>query len=317
MLVIADSHIPYLKGVLEPLAEVHYLEPQDITAENVRNAEVLFPRTRTRCDAQLLEGSQVKLILTATIGFDHIDTAYCEEKGIEWHNCPGCNAQGVCDYVESALLETGMLNGGKTIGIVGAGHVGSLVEEMAMRHGMDVVLCDPLRAEHEHESASGNVFTSMEAVAAVADVITFHTPLTDEGNYPTRHLCDAAFLQSCKPEALIINTARGGIVDEEALCRTEHPFVIDCWEDEPHIHQETLTRARLASMHIAGYTRLGKYRATEMAVEAFNRFFHTDAKLLERNTFPESKIFSIEEISKKLKAKPEQFEQLRESYKLR
>lgn len=317
MKVIVDSHIPYLRGSLEPFADVVYLEPGEINSAAVRDADCVIVRTRTRCDAGLLEGSRVRLILTATIGFDHIDTDYCREKGIEWHNCPGCNAQGVCDYVESALLSLGLLDWKRTIGIVGVGHVGSLVEKMAKRHGWDVVLCDPPRAEHEQESEEGNLFTSIDAVAAVADVITFHTPLTKEGDYPTLHLCDEALLKECKPEALIINSARGGIVDEEALMRSGRPCVIDCWEGEPRLREEALTYARLGTMHIAGYTRLGKYRATEMCLAHFNRFFGTDARMLVKNTFPESRTFDIEAISRELKARPADFETLREAYELR
>jgi len=316
--VVADSHIPYLEGVLEPFASVEYLEPAEITADAVRDADCLLIRTRTQCDARLLEGSQVKLILTATIGFDHIDTAYCEANGIAWHNCPGCNAQGVCDYVESALEELGYFEDGKkTIGVVGVGHVGSLVEKMAMRRGWDVVLCDPIRAEHEQESEEGNLFTTIDAVAAVADVITFHTPLTKEGEYKTWHLCNSELLDECKPDALIINSARGGIVDEEAILQSGHACVIDCWEEEPHVRKEVLSHARLGTMHIAGYTRLGKYRATEMSVGHFNRFFGTDAQLKEKNRFPENQLFDIRKISEQLKAHPEDFEKLRENYKLR
>lgn len=317
MKVIADSHIPYLEGCLEPFADVVYLEPAEITASVVRDADCLIVRTRTHCNASLLEGSRVKLILTATIGYDHIDTAYCEEKGIEWHNCPGCNAQGVCDYVESALLALGLTERKRTMGIVGVGHVGRLVEEMAMRYGWDVVLCDPIRAEHEQESEAGNLFTTIDAVAAVADVITFHTPLTNEGEYPTLHICNEALLSECKPDALIINSARGGIVDEEALLRSGLPCVIDCWEGEPRVRKELLSYARLGTMHIAGYTRLGKYRASEMCLEHFNRFFGTDAKMREKNRFPESRTFDIEAVSRELKARPEAFEKLREEYKLR
>lgn len=317
MKVVADSHIPYLKGCLEPFAHVVYLAPADINAAAVRDADCLVVRTRTRCDASLLEGSSVKLILTATIGYDHIDTAYCESRGIRWHNCPGCNAQGVCDYVESALLALGLTDRKRTIGIVGVGHVGRLVEKMAMRLGWDVVLCDPPRAEHEQESEEGNLFTTIDAVAAVADVITFHTPLTADGDYPTLHLCNEALLEECKPDALIINSARGGIVSEEALIRSGRPCVIDCWEGEPHVREDVLSYARLSTMHIAGYTRLGKYRATEMCLEHFNRHFGTDARMLEKNRFPESQTFDIEAISRQLKEAPEKFETLRENYPLR
>ena len=315
--VIIDAHIPYLKGSLEPYASVVYLEPSEITASTVRDADCVIVRTRTRADACLLEGSHVKLVLTATIGYDHINTAYCLDHGIEWHNCPGCNAGGVCDYVESALQQLGLFAKKRTIGIVGVGHVGSLVEQMAASRGWDVVVCDPLRAKHEQATSCGNRFMAIEAVAAVADVITFHTPLTFTGSYPTYHLCNADLLRACKPDALIINSARGGIVDEVALLSSGHAAVIDCWENEPLISQEVLRHAAIATMHIAGYTRLGKYKASEMVLAHFNRFFHTDARMVEAMRFPEHQLFDIESVSRSLKAQPERFEQLREAYVLR
>ena len=315
--VIVDAHIPYLKGCLEPYASVVYLEPADITASAVHDADCVIIRTRTHADAHLLEGSRVKLVLTATIGFDHINTAYCREQGIEWQNCPGCNAAGVCDYVESALEQLGLFTKPRTIGIVGVGHVGSLVEQMALRRGWNVVVCDPLRAECEQATSCGHRFMPIEALAAEADVITFHTPLTVDGPYPTYHLCNANLLRACKPEALIINSARGGIVDEAALIESGHAAVIDCWENEPRISEAMLRHAAIATMHIAGYTRLGKYRATEMVLAQFNRFFHTDARITEEQHFPEHLLFDIEAVSHSLKAQPEQFEQLREAYVLR
>ena len=180
-----------------------------------------------------------------------------------------------------------------------------------------MVVCDPLRAEHEHATSCGNRFTAIEAVAAVADVITFHTPLTFDGPYPTYHLCDADLLRACKPETLIINSARGGIIDEAALMASGHAAVIDCWENEPRISEAMLRQASIATMHIAGYTRQGKYRATEMVLAHFNRFFHTDAQMVEELHFPEHQLFDIEAVSRSLKAQPERFEQLREAYSLR
>lgn len=317
MKVIVDSHIPYLDGSLSPYASVVTLQPSEITDQAVRDANCIIIRTRTHVDSALLSGSQVKLVLTATIGFDHIDTAYCEANGIAWHNCPGCNAQGVCDYVESALNALSLSLPNLTLGIVGVGHVGRLVEKMAMRRGMNVVICDPFRAELETTSVEGHPFVSLAEIAQAADIITFHTPLTRDGAYPTFHLCDAAFLSACRPGAVIINAARGGIVDEEALLASGNPAIIDCWENEPAINRSMLQQARIATMHIAGYTRLGKYRASEMVIEQFNRFFGTEARLSQPNTFPESQCFDIEAISRSLKAQPALFEALREQYPLR
>ncbi|MBR6354714.1 MAG: erythronate-4-phosphate dehydrogenase, partial [Paludibacteraceae bacterium] len=126
MKIIIDQYIPYLEGVFDSFAEVVRLAPEAITASAVRDADVLIVRTRTRCDGTLLDGSKVRFIATATIGFDHIDTAYCLEHGIDWTSCPGCNAQAVCDYVEEALncCQTLLDTTFHSIGIIGVGHVG-------------------------------------------------------------------------------------------------------------------------------------------------------------------------------------------------
>ena len=132
--IIADNKIPFLQGVLEPFAEISYLQPSEITNEIVKEADALIIRTRTKCNAELLDHSNIKFIATATIGFDHIDTAYCESNGISWINAPGCNSSSVQQFIASALLTIARLKkfqlDEKTIGIVGVGNVGSKVEKL-------------------------------------------------------------------------------------------------------------------------------------------------------------------------------------------
>ena len=267
-MIVIDKYIPFLaEAVQQHWSDecVCALEPSAINAEAVRDADVLVIRTRTQVNEALLRGSKVRLVCTATIGFDHIDTAYCAAQGIAWMSCPGCNARAVCDYIEEvltthhSLLPTGQGSGvGLCIGIVGVGHVGSLVAQMAERLGMTVLLNDPPKG----------IGVSLDTIARECDVITFHTPLTHTGYYPTYHLCDASFLAQCKPNALIINAARGGVVDEQALLASGREYVLDTWENEPHIDLEVLRHARLASMHIAGYSMMGKRNATQMCLDA-------------------------------------------------
>lgn len=317
--IIIDRYIPYLEGVFDAFAEVVCLPPEEITASAVRDADILIVRTRTRCNAALLDGSRVRFIATATIGFDHIDTDYCARNGILWTACPGCNAQAVCDYVEEALRSCEERPGKKfrSVGVVGVGHVGSLVARMAARKGMQVVFCDPLRKDE------GFVSAPMETVAG-CDVITFHTPLTymTESACPTYHLCDATFLSRCKPDALIINAARGGIVDETALVQSGNPCVIDCWEGEPDINTDLLLSANtlLASYHIAGYSTQGKLNASRMCAEAVYDRLGIGAKpVLPR--LPVSKGDSetgwLHRVTERLRRNPDAFERLRREYEPR
>lgn len=278
MRIIADNTIPYLKGIAEPLAEVIYLDSKSFTPEHVKDADVLIVRSIDKCTPALLAGSQVKLITTATIGFDHIDTHYCEQNGISWENAPGCNAASVAQYVLAGLvtlsLRTGSPLAGKTIGIVGVGHVGRLVQNHCEAMGMRVLRNDPPRAAAE--GAEG--FVSLEQIAEEADVITLHVPFTKEGDYPTYHLADARFLQQLAKRPWLFNSCRGAVHDTEALLAAKRSgkvseLVLDCWEDEPAISRELLTMTSLATPHIAGFSADGKANGTRACLQAIERFF--------------------------------------------
>ena len=184
MKIVADNTVPFLKGIAEPIAEVKYLTSKEFTPENVQDADILIVRSIDKCTRELLEGSRVKLITSATIGFDHIDTRYCDKAGITWKNSPGCNAVSVAQYVLSGLVTIALRKGeplqGKTIGIVGVGHVGKEVEKLCSAYGMNVLRNDPPRAEKEGKDG----FVSLETIAEQADIVTFHTPLTKEGRLP-------------------------------------------------------------------------------------------------------------------------------------
>ena len=323
MQIIIDKGIPFLQGVFPSEIEVKFLPPEEITSESVRKADALFVRTRTQINKELLHGSQVRFVATATIGFDHIDQDYCREAGIHWVSCPGCNAQAVCDYVEEAIASfnsspfRGRSGGGFTIGIIGYGHVGKLVAQMAQKNGYRVLLSDPPLG----------IGAPLKEIVPQCDVLTFHTPLTYDGEHPTYHLCNADILRLCKPNALIINAARGGIIDEQALLpclitSSPHRLIasIDCWENEPLLNQALLEKVDLASFHIAGYSIEGKMRASEMCLQAFCEFFSLPILSINKKLVPlqgDSAPGWLQRISNQLKAAPEHFEQLRKQYKLR
>lgn len=315
MTIVIDRHIPFFSEAVReawPDVQILPMEPQQITADTVRNADVLVVRTRTRVDASLLADSNVHLVCSATIGFDHIDTAWLEAHGIRWTACPGCNAQAVCDYIEEVLSECQISNiryqisNPPTLGVVGVGHVGSLVAMMAERKGYRVLLNDPPKG----------VGVSLDQIAKNCDIITFHVPL-DETTY---HMCDEAFLGRCKPGTLIINASRGGVVDEQALLRSGHPYVIDTWEGEPNLNPEVLSRARLASMHIAGYSVEGKLRATRMCLDVIAETFGLAPCIIHHTPYitkGDSAPGWLSRITAQLKAHPDQFESLRRNYPLR
>lgn len=327
--IIVESNIPFVRGLLDDYATISYLAPEDITPTAVREADGLLIRTRTRCDAALLEGSDVMFIATATIGTDHIDTEYCREHGITVTNAPGCNAPAVAQYVFGSLMQ--VINrplSSYTIGVVGVGHVGSIVARWAKNLGMRVLLCDPPRQQAE----GGDNWTDMAHIAREADIITVHTPLTADGEFATRHMLDAAYLSTLRRAPIIINSARGAIVDTPALIEARKqgltgPLIIDCWEGEPDINRELLALADVATPHIAGYSREGKVRASQMVLDAATTFF-----MLPRVTVAEplppavprsvtlkgiTESFNPMPLTAALKAAPADFERMRNTYELR
>lgn len=297
MHLVIDDKIPFIRSFAECLGETVYLPGAKISADDVCEADALIIRTRTRCDRALLEGSRVKFIATATIGFDHIDTTYLNEAGIAWTNCPGCNAPSVAQYVESCLLllaQAGKLTlaSTTTLGIVGVGHVGACVAAMATRLGLRVLLCDPPRLAGHGGVATGSPAAygtrdedcraTLSDVCREADIITFHTPLTRSGQHPTFHLANAAFFASLCRRPVLINAARGEVVDTTALltaiaARQVSDVVIDTWENEPHISPQLLEAAFIATPHIAGYSADGKATGTRMALTAVAHHFHLPA----------------------------------------
>ena len=321
MKVVVDNKIPYIKEAVGRIAdEVVFLPGADFTKESVKDADALIVRTRTRCDRGLLEGTRVKFIATATIGYDHIDTEYCREAGITWTNCPGCNAGSVEQYVRSALgllqRKKGLDLKNATIGVVGVGHVGSRVARMAGELDMKVLLNDPPRADR---GESG--FVGLATIARECDVITFHTPLNRDGAYRTYHLADEDFLFSLKRTPYLINSSRGEVVDTASLLAAlaagrVKDAVIDTWEHEPDISKELLEAAFLATPHIAGYSADGKANATRMSLEALCRFFGVDVEF--EITPPEGPSdYDPTRDSEWLKAAPGKFEWFRGNYPIR
>ena len=327
MKVIIDSAIPFIRGVLEPWAEVVYYSGATIDKDVVRDADALIIRTRTRCSRELLEGSNVRLIATATIGRDHIDENYCREAGIEVASAAGCNARGVLQWVAAALKHIVTIDGKHpedyTLGVVGVGNVGSLVVEHARHWGFKVLMCDPPRFERE-----GGDFLPIEDIVRHADIITLHTPL----DATTRHLINDQTLAVMRPNATIINASRGGVVDNLAVANSSHRYAFDVWENEPRLDGNVLGGAILATPHIAGYSEQGKANATTMSVNALSRFFNlplTDWRPAEVTpTTP--RLISWEEMCSTiddycpileetsiLKSSPEQFESLRNNYNYR
>ncbi len=283
-------------------------------------------RTRTRCNQELLEGSSVRHIATATIGFDHIDNAYCRAQNIEVSTAAGCNARAVLQWVGAVLAHLSRTQGWqpqqKTLGIVGVGNVGSLIEQYATEWGFKVVCCDPPRAKRE-----GGNFLELSELLALSDIVTLHTPLDST----THHMINAQTLQTAGANTLIINSSRGEVIDTQALLDAGNPFVMDVWENEPNINPLALQRALLATPHIAGYSLQGKANAATIAVRNIAQALglpltswcseipETTPRTIswEEMTKTIDRYFDIVAESNQLKADRELFEQIRNEYQYR
>jgi len=290
MKIVADENIPLINEFFSDIGDVQLHPGRTLSAEQVHDADILLVRSVTKVNPSLLEGSNVKFVGTATIGVDHVDTHYLHQHGIGFSSAPGCNANSVVDYVMSVLSVLSVFEEGerdgvdpfhKTVGIVGCGNVGGLLAKRLKGLGVTCLLCDPPLAE---EQAGSDVppnlktgYVSLEE-ALQADVVSLHTPLTAEGDHPTYHLLNESTLRLLKPGAILINSGRGPVIDNQALLtmleQSSAPTVVlDVWESEPDISLPLLKQVALGTPHIAGYSFDGKCRGTEMIYEAACRFF--------------------------------------------
>lgn len=324
MKVVIDSAIPYIKGVLEPFCEVRYVGGPSASQADVRDADALIIRTRTRCNAALLDGSSVRVIATATIGTDHIDMEYCRRRRIAVFSAPGCDSSAVCQWVYSALLALSRMKcvnlSGLTLGVVGVGHVGSKVAEMAARYGLNVLLNDPPRESLE----GGSSFVSLDYLLSHSDIVTLHVPLDEN----TANMASDRFFDRMKRGAIFLNASRGDVVDENALLQYIGKFsavALDVWRNEPDIDRNLLNAVDIATMHIAGYSVQGKINGTNMALAAVCEVL--GLPVLKSTMGSGSQGDSVAEIIPEdydimaddaaLRAAPELFERLRSEYEFR
>ena len=336
MKAVIDEKIPYLRDALIAMGvDVVALPGDAIRSRDLLDAQALFVRTRTRCDAELLTGTAVRFIGTATIGYDHIDSEYCKANGIVWTNAAGCNAGAVLQYVQSVIYSWARDKGrdlnGLVLGVVGLGEIGSRVAAWAENEGMRVLANDPPKAD-----AGVQGLVSLSEVAELCDIITFHPTLNVDGAYKSFHLADKDFFASLKRCRLLINASRGAVVDNDALLAALDAGVVECaaidvWENEPHINLALLNKVYIATPHIAGYSAEGKINATSIVLGEFAHYVNYAGTLpVLRLDAPEQPvvrsstkaeaclaIYSPLGDTALLKNAPADFESLRNNYRLR
>lgn len=301
MKIVIDQSIPFVEGVFEPYATVVYKDGPAICHDDLKDADALMIRTRTKCDAELLDGTPVKLIATVTVGTDNIDVDYCQSHGIFFKNASGCNAGAVSNYVFSAIYGTAARKSiqvtGATLGIIGLGNVGHRVEEMGRALGFQILRYDPTMAQIEWYTK----FCDLDYLLENSDIVSLHLPLNDD----TRGLADAAFFEKMKYGSFFINTAQGDIVEEGDLITSIKKFggvAIDTWSHEPDINLQLMDLVDIATPHISGYSLQGKQLGTMMAVRTVARFFSL-ADLYE--FFPDTDIVEYQAVKLNLIGKPQ------------
>ncbi|MEN8128057.1 MAG: 4-phosphoerythronate dehydrogenase [Planctomycetota bacterium] len=299
MKIIADQNIPFVKQCFSSIGDVTLVSGREVSPELVKDADALLVRSITQVNADLLAGSSVKFVATATIGTEHIDQDYLVDRGIGFASAPGSNANSVAEYIVAALLTLGQKYQfkleGKSIGVVGVGNVGSKVEAKCRTLGMNVVVNDP-----PLQRQTGDAKYRPLAEVFDCDFVTMHTPLTQDGPDPTWHLADEKFFASMKQGAFFLNSSRGKVQDEGALKQAMRSgklggVVLDVWETEPNIDLWLLDNVDLATPHIAGYSYDGKVLGMIMIYHAACEYFglravHTAGDFLPEPDVPEIRI---------------------------
>ncbi|MDX3774274.1 4-phosphoerythronate dehydrogenase [Chromatiaceae bacterium AAb-1] len=285
MKIYADENMPLVRQFFSELGDVSLFDGRQVTAEAVKDADILLVRSVTKVDQQLLAANTaLKFVGTATIGMDHIDQPYLQQRQVPFCNAPGCNARSVVEYVLSSLFfladKYQWQLQQKTVGIIGAGSIGSRLAQLLQVLNIPVLQCDPLRAQQEPDFPH----VAFSEVCRQADILTFHVPLVKQGEFQTRHLLDSAALATLKPDCAIINAARGAVIDNQALLAEaqaghDRPLVLDVWENEPDILLPLLPYTDIATAHIAGHSIEGKARGTEMLYQAVCRLLHYPVRL--------------------------------------
>ena len=279
MNIVADENLAFTEYFFSEFGEIQQKAGRTLTHEDVQNADALLIRSVTKVNEELIQDTTLKFVGSATIGTDHLDIPVLENHNIAWSNAAGCNAQAVAEYVITALfhINQNFIDSGKqfTLGIVGLGNVGSRLAYMAHLLGWNVIGYDPFVNRENIQQVT------LEELLKQADVITTHVPLTKTGDHPTYHLINAEALSLMKPEAILINSARGAVVEEAALIadiqNTGRKVVLDVFEHEPEISEQLLDLITLVTPHIAGYSLEGKARGTQMIYEAFCKTFDYSA----------------------------------------
>lgn len=276
--LLVDENIPFAEEAFGSLGRVETAPGRAIGPDQASDIDALLVRSVTAVGPELLEGSPVQFVGSATIGTDHIDRDYLQRRGIAFAHAPGSNADSVADYVVAALVQCAVRRRaplqGRTVGIIGCGNIGGRLARRLPALGLRVLKNDPPRAAQAEQEGRTHDFVSLDRVTDEADIITLHVPMETRGPHPTYHLFDDERLRAMRPGAWLVNTSRGAVVDNGALRDGRQRLgavVLDVWENEPTPDADLMRQVDLATPHIAGYAFDGKVRGTAMLYDALTQ----------------------------------------------
>ncbi|MFD1218092.1 4-phosphoerythronate dehydrogenase [Microbulbifer celer] len=266
--IVADENIPGLEDWFGDLGNITRLPGRTMTREQLRDADVLLVRSVTPVNENLLRDTPVRFVGSCTIGTDHLDTVWLEQRGVAWSAAPGCNANSVVEYVFCALAALDIDWRDRTFGIVGCGNVGGLLQTRLHQLGLSVVVYDPWLPDNPDAATLETVLKQQ--------IVCLHAPLVKAEPHPSLHMLDTAMLDKLADDAVLISAGRGAVIDNNALLarlqrNPAFTAVLDVWENEPDINLSLLEQVDLASPHIAGYSHDGKLAGTRMIREALDR----------------------------------------------
>ncbi len=284
MKILIDENMPYAEQLFSQLGEVVLKSGRTLTADDLIDVDALMIRSVTKVNADLIsKANRLKFVGTATAGMDHVDQGLLKERGIFFTAAPGCNKVGVAEYAFSVMMVLAQQHGfsvfDKTVGIIGAGQVGSYLQHCLEGIGIKVLINDPPK----QQAGDSRQFTPLDELLTEADIITLHTPITRDGEYPTHHLIGESVLNKLRGDQILINAARGPVVDNAALkarLLRNDGFIsaLDVFEFEPEVDMELLPLLAFATPHVAGYGLEGKARGTTMIFNSYCEFLDNELR---------------------------------------
>ncbi len=282
--IIADSNIAHITAYYNSQSlgvdvDLITLTGREITAQIIEQVQptALLVRSVTQVNQELLaNNNSVKFVGSATIGTDHIDQDYLHSRGISFAHANGCSKHSVAQYVITAILalQPNFAKQKKVLGIIGLGNIGQCLAHYAQDLGWEVIGYDPLVQREQIKQVA------FDQLLQQADIISLHVPLTtsQQSPYPTYHLINKQALAMIKTDTMLINSARGKVIQESALLadisKNNRQVVLDVFEYEPTIKVQLLNNLAIATPHIAGYTLEGKLRGTDMIYKQLCKYFN-------------------------------------------